>query len=233
MGTKSESSSTGLRALGAGAFLCAAALIAGAGGVAIAMPSAIPDSSDGEVHVCYNGKQSRNKDGGAILRIYDGDKNTKQCLPKDTSATLPTRTKLLNGETGLIFGTQPVGAAFADVPGYAINLPSAGTWLLSLDIRGRISGTAAGAVSCGIVTQLASPSAVISGLRGAVYMTNPTGTGTGQVDNASFTELVTVTAPTLIKVQAKSEGASCGNSDENIFTDNSGASTIAAVRIAS
>jgi hypothetical protein len=206
------------------------------GGIGFAAPSAIPDKDDGTVHLCYKGKQARNKDGGAFLRIYDSDKSTKNCKDGDSALNLQTKTPpQLSGSSALPFGTVNTPAAFADVTGYAINLPAAGTYLLTADIRGRIQ-TVTGIVHCYVVTRLVAGATEVPGsLRGVAMMDDDTAAAPfrGTTTQSPTTALVTVAGPTTVKVQHKTDGTQCANSAENIFSDNTGTSTISYVRISS
>ena len=237
---------TAMRAAGFGA--CVALLVA-AGGIANAGTAKIPDKND-KIKLCYNEKAAEGRNGGAGLRIYDPKKNDKKCKSGDDKITLDTEADSIavpaNGPaaaqpsgqvqmTGTAFGVPPKPFAVAnDVPGLAINLPSAGTYMISADIRSQIQTLTANS-DCFVIVQLATGAtsvAVPASLRMVNYLRL---SSVGSEDEFQVTtpvqDLLTVAEPTLVKVQvADSGGAGCSNGD-NLLNDDNGLTTLNYVKI--
>ena len=206
------------------------------GGIGFAAPGAVPDKDDGTVNLCYTGKQARNKDGGAVLRIYDSDKNGKKCLDTDSSLKLQTRPKLVSGQMNLPANFVVTDTSFTDVTNFVITLPSKGTFLVDGFIRARLSPNADNLTpDCSVVAQLATPGGAIAGTERMVNALNEEtdeDTEDALEGNASWAQIVTTTAATAVRVQVKQIGSDCTSIQKTIGSDANGRSYLTFVRIA-
>jgi hypothetical protein len=160
--------------------------------------------------------------------------------PPGPAAPLLNPTPLQSVQTGSPFPVPAGAGAIAPVPGLAVNLPAAGTYLINGNVRGLIHYAAAvpvGGHSCWITADLATGTAMVPNSQRLVVLDiNGTTDPEWAQATAPISMLVTVAGPTTVNVRAFSDttgapGACPGGADTGIYTDVNGASTINAVRI--
>ncbi|MDQ3760087.1 MAG: hypothetical protein M3331_09115, partial [Actinomycetota bacterium] len=94
--------------------LALAAALALCGGAAIATGS-IPNSSTGEVHLCFQKRAASSERGGAEVRIFDDELNPGACLKGDRELAInqqgPQGERGATGPQGPSGPTGPTGPA--------------------------------------------------------------------------------------------------------------------------
>lgn len=193
------------------------ALLVAAGGIANADTTRIPTKGD-KIKLCYNENAAENANGGAVLRIFDPQKNNKKCAKGDDKLTLETEAD--DGEDGrdaadgkdapggadlrsgqaIITNQAPAAptATFTDLAGLSLVLPGPGRYLVNASLNGAIQGDGTGA--CVISAQLATDGAAVPGSHREVVSLIE---GTGLVlDSGTISHLVDTDGPTTLTLQA-------------------------------
>ncbi len=233
-----------LRLSRATAILTGTAALVAIGGVAFAAGDGIPGRS-GSVKACYDKDAARNRDGGAVLRIYDANRNDEKCRRGDGRLTLEARdgdrgrdrdrggnngggnnggggnnqSDLLSGQAFAIAGGTELRTVapgtWTNVAGLTLALPSAGTYLVSADVRGLIFDDETGdIINCFISSRLATTAGAVANSERVVLVefdNDPNTAGTNAQATVPIQQVVTVNAATTLLVQASR--STCANID--------------------
>jgi hypothetical protein len=159
---------------------------------------------------------------------------TSVILPSDVLAA-PAAAAVSSTDDGIQYLSAPVdlpAGVWTDTP-LVINLPYAGTYAIDANVRGRLSGNPV--LNTFITARLwdATSGAALPLSERLVYQiidTNPSNTTAGGNATAPISELITVTGPTTIRLQALDTNAAGIATIAQIYSDGNGYTSLRFVR---
>jgi len=200
------------------------------GGAAVWAAGPKPQHSGNEIRGCVN-------DNGRLRLIWDGHHchgdeyfiSWDRRAPRINANEVALPNGAPNTPAATAFNVTSALPAFAPVTGFSIALPGPGTYMISANIRGKI--TPVDGNLCYITANLAAGATTIPSSERLVVL-NTVATATDVQATAPLQLLYHATGPTTIQVQAARGGCPGGvATTTQILSDDNGASNIDAIRI--